>query len=258
MEVPHGCRQWPLLGVLLLSSAPALAQERSAVPNSTESVVSAVDVALTHRVIEADGTPSMPIATEVAFTLQKLRTRSGATKIRLTYRTPVPSERTQGQRHPLDGARVEYDPDAQSATVFDEAGQRANPRLSLSSSARLGSFDTWLDTLVFRSTDASARREALEQSYGRPAGRVGRLTRHVRTSGDTSEELLVDSTSALPVELNLRRQNALEGHVTIDYDVRPDGHLVRRRLRSEQVIDARSARRSVLSIEFSNVAAEGW
>lgn len=258
MEVPRGCRQWPVLGVLLLSSAaPALAQERSAA-HSTESVVSAVDVALTHRVIEADGTQSVPIATEVAFTLQKLRTPSGTTKIRLTYRTPAPNQRTQGQHHPLEGARVEYDPDAQSATVFDEAGQRANPRLVLSSSARLGSFDTWLDTLVFRSTDAAARREALERTYGRPAGRIGRLTRHVRTSGDTSEELLVDSISALPVELNLWRQNALEGHVTIDYAVRPDGHLVRRRLRSEQVIDAHSARRSVLSIEFSNVAAEGW
>ena len=153
---------------------------------------------------------------------------------------------------------MEYDPDASSTTVFDEAGQRANPRLSLASSARLGSFDTWLEALVFRSADAAARREALEQTHGRPAGRIGRLTRYVRTTGDLSEELLVDSTSGLPVEVNLRRQNALEGHITIDYAMRPDGHLVRRRLRSEQVIDARSARRSVVSIEFSNVAVEGW
>ena len=259
MEVPRGCISWSLLGVLLLSgAAPALAQDRSTASHPAELVVSAVDVALTHRVIEADGTQSMPIATEVAFTLQKLRTGSGATKIRLTYRTPGPNDRMQGRRHPLEGARVEYDPQAESATVFDQAGTRANPRLSFSSSARLGSFDAWLDALVFKSTDASARRATLEQTYGRPTGRVGRLTRHVRTSGDLSEELLVDSTSGLPVEMNVLRQNALESHVSIDYDVRPDGHLVRRRLRSEQVIDARSTRRSVLSVEFSNVAVEGW
>ena len=110
MEVPRGSMSWPLLGVLLLSSAaPALAQQRSAVPNPAEHIVSAVDVALTHRLIEANGTQSVPIATEVAFTLQKLRTLSGTTKIRLTYKTPGPNDRTQG-RHPLEGARVEYSP----------------------------------------------------------------------------------------------------------------------------------------------------
>ena len=67
----------------------------------------------------------------------------------------------------------------------------------------------------------------------------------------------MDPESALPVEVNVVRQNVLETHTTIEYGTIARGQLVRRRLRSEQLIDASSGRRSVVAVDFSNVAAEG-
>jgi hypothetical protein len=149
---------------------------------------------------------------------------------------------------------------SQSTTVFDEGGRRPNPRLSVgpSAPAALGSFDSWLRALVFEGADASSRRRALERSHGRPAGRVGRLTRYVQRRGDLAEELLVDPDSALPVEVNVARQNVLEAHTRIEYGAVSTGRLVRRRLQTEQLIEGGSGRRSVMSVDFSNVAAEGW
>jgi hypothetical protein len=252
---------WLLLGGLLSSSAvPAVAQERAPAPDASERILAAVDVALTHRVVEADGRQAMPIATESAFTLQKLRTRSGATKIRLTYRPPRSIDQTAVLRNPLEGARLEYDPASGSTTVFDQGGRRPNPRLSLSSSssAPLGSVESWLEALVFKAADVALRRQALERSHGRPVGRVGGLTRYLQHRGDVSEELLADPESALPVEVNVMRQDTLEGRITIDYDAARNSHLVLRRLQSEQLIDARSGRRSIVAVQFSNVAVEGW
>jgi hypothetical protein len=260
MQVPRGSIQWPLIGALLVwSAAPTLAQERPAHTGAAERILAAVDVVLTHRVVEADGKPAMPIATESAFRLQKLRTRSGATKIRLTYQRRNRGGAAPLFTNPLDDARVEYDPVAQSTTVFDETGRRPNPRLShaSASTAALGSFESWLEELVLRTGDAAARRQALERSHGRPVGRVGRLFRYLQNRGEVSEELLADQATGLPVEVNLVRQNTLEGHITIDYGTLPDRGFVRRRLQSEQVIDPHSGRRSVLAVEFSNIAVEG-
>ena len=115
--------------------------------------------------------------------------------------------------NPLDGARVEYDPASQSTIVFDEAGRRPNPRLSSAStsSTALGSVESWLEELVFRTSDADARREALERSHGRPVGRVGRLSRYLQNRGEVSEELLADQATALPVEVNLRAAEHARG-----------------------------------------------
>lgn len=165
-------------------------------------------------------------------------------------------------RTPLDAARVEYDLASQSTTVFDEGGNRPNPRLSIAPSALappagLGSFDSWFQSLVFKDADLPNRRQALERSHGRPAGRVGKLSRYVQPRGEFSEELLVDPASALPVEVNLTKQDALEAHTTIEYGTATKGQMVRRHLRTEQRLDGRSGRRSVVSVDFSNVAAEG-
>ena len=251
---------WSVLGLALLASASPLLAQPSPTTTPSEVVIAAVDVVVTHRVIEADGTSVPAISTDSAFTLQKLRTRSGATKIRLTYRRPTPASTAPAGRTPLDEARVEYDAVSGSTVVMDEGGRRVNPRLSVGppAPAALGSFDVWLQSLVFKSTDTAARREALERSHGRPAGRVGRLTRYLQPRGDASEELLVDPVSALPIEVNLVKHGVLEAHTTIEYASTPKGQLVRRRLQAEQLLEGGSGRRSVLSVDFSNVSAEGW
>lgn len=259
--LPH-VASWSVLACLA-GTSPVLAREQAA-PTNTDQIMAAVDVVLTHLVVEADGTPAGQISTESAFTLQKVRTRSGAVKIRLTYRRPKRDVAAKSMlRTPLDAARVEYDLASQSTTVFDEGGSRPNPRLlsiAPSPSAAppgLGSFDSWFQSLVFKDTDLANRRQALERSHGRPAGRVGRFTRYVQPRGEHAEELLVDPASALPVEVNLVKENQLEAHTTIEYGNASRGQMVRRRLRTEQRLDGGAGRRSVLSVDFSNVAAEG-
>ena len=111
MQVLRSSMPWSVLGIVLLTGvSPLLAREHMAASSASDHVVAAVDVVLTHRVIEADGTQAIPISTESAFTLQKLRTGSGATKIRLTYRQARPGVSASARRTPLVGARVEYDP----------------------------------------------------------------------------------------------------------------------------------------------------
>jgi hypothetical protein len=250
---------WSVFSLLLLAgTSPLFAQQPSTPAASSDRVLAAVDVVLTHRVIEADGAPAASISTESAFTLQKLRTKSGATKIRLTYRRATPS--STSLRTPLEEARVEYDVASGETMVMDEGGRRVNPRLSMGPSAptALGSFETWLQSLVFKSADSAGRRLALERTHGRPAGRVGRLTRYVQPRGDVSEELLVDPVSALPVEVKLLKQGVVEARTTIEYGAAPNGQLVRRRLQAEQLLEGGGGRRSVLSVDFSNVSVEGW
>lgn len=259
-QVPRNSVSWSVLGLALLAGTQPLLAQQPAPSATSELIVATVDIVLTHRVIEADGTPAPAISTESAFTLQKLRTKAGASKIRLTYRGATPRPTSPHAKTPLDEARVEYDVATRSTRIFDEGGGRANPRLSIGPSApvSLGSFDSWLQSLVFKSADSSSRRLALERTHGKPAGRVGRLTRYVQPRGEEAEELLVDPASALPVEVNVMKQGRLEAHTTIDYGSPATGQLVRRRLHTEQLIEGGSGRRSVLSVDFSNVSVEGW
>jgi hypothetical protein len=86
---------------------------------------------------------------------------------------------------------------------------------------------------------------------------VGRLARYLRTEGEVTEEVLADPGWGVPVEVSVLRRDAMQGHVTIEYETAPGGRLQRRRLSSEQVIDERTGRRAVLSVEFANIRVQG-
>lgn len=261
MEVPRGSMKVLPAWVLLMAGVSTPGAGRLVAAGevqATATVIASVDVRVTQRVLERDGSQAWPMSTQTSFTLQKLRTASGDTKISLAYRPTPQAARTPAVPNPLDDARVEYDPALGSTTVFDAGGRRANPRLSpeRTPTPALGSFDEWLQALVLRASDVPARREALERTHGRPVGTVGRLTRYVRTQGDTTEEVLADAAWGVPMEVNVLRQDVLEGHVTIEYEATPNGNLQRRRLQSEQLIDARTGRRAVLSVDFSNIVVQ--
>jgi hypothetical protein len=193
------------------------------------------------------------------FTLQKLRTADGRTRIVLAYRANTSAERTLAASHPLEGGRVEYDSATGAFAVYDQGGTRRNPRLSLDqpAGASIGTPGDWLDGLVLTAASAPARQRELEHTYGRAIGSAGRLTRHVRNRDDATEDVLIDPVWGVPVEATLTRQGAREGRVTFEYGPTPSGNLVRRAIRSERVIDA-GGRRFVLTMQFSNVRAEGW
>lgn len=220
-------------------------------------VLAAVDVEIAQRVIDADGSEPWPAPPPTAFTLQKLRTSNGSTKVVLTYRAANPAGRTPAMSHPLDGARVEYESSG-ALSVFDRSGTRRNPRLSTEASgASLGSPGNWLDELVLTLAGTSARRLEVERAYGRAVADAGRLRRYRQTRDGVTEDVLVDPAWGVPVEVARTRQDTFEGRVTFEYGSTPSGNLVRRAVRSERVIDARG-RRAIMAMQFSNVRAAGW
>ena len=250
-------RAW-LAAAALMCGVPLGATAQSGSP--AERVLAAVDVEITQRVSDANGAAEWPSQPPTAFTVQKLRTPDGATKIVLAYRATGISGRTLVSSHPLDGARVEYEASTGGLTVFDQGGTRRNPRLSLDgpSGASIGSPGEWLDGLVLAAATAPARRLELERIYGRAVGSAGRLTRYLQIRDGVSEQVLVDPLWDVPMEITVSRQGAREARVTFDYGPTPSGNLFRRAIRSERLIDPVAGRWSVLAMQFSNVRAEGW
>jgi len=220
-------------------------------------VLAAVDVEITQRVIDADGSEPWPATPPTAFTLQKLRTSDGSTKVVLTYRAANDAGRTPAMSLPLDGARVEYEPSG-AFSVFDRGGTRRNPRLSTEvSGASMGPPGEWLNELVLTAARTPARRLEVERVYGRAIAEAGRLRRYRQTRDGVTEDVLVDPAWGVPVEVARTRQDTFEGRVTFEYGSTPSGNLVRRAVRSERVIDARG-RRAIMAMQFSNVRAAGW
>jgi hypothetical protein len=218
-------------------------------------VLAAVDVEIVQRVIDADGSEPWPAPPPTAFTLQKLRTPNGSTKVVLTYRAANAAGRTPAMSHPLDGARVEYESSG-ALSVFDRGGTRRNPRLSTEASgASMG--PEWLDQLVLTAAGTPARRLEVERAYGRAVADAGRLRRYRQTRDGVTEDVLVDPAWGVPVEVTRTRQDGFDGRVTFEYGPTPSGNLVRRAVRSERVIDTRG-RRAIVAMQLSNVRAAGW
>jgi hypothetical protein len=246
-----------LAATALSCLAPAAIDAQPGSPS--DRVVAAVDVAVTQRVVDADGSSPWPAQAATAFTVQKLRTADGSTKIVLAYHAASAAARTPASSHPLDGARAEYDPSTAALSVFDRGGTRRNPRLSLDRPASaIGSPADWLDSLVLTAAAIPARRRELERSYGPPVGSAGRFTRYTHHRDGVSEEVLVDPSWAVPVAITVVQGDVREGRITFEYGATPSGNLFRRAVRSERVIDQAAGRRSVLAMQFSNVRADGW
>ena len=90
MEVSRGAMTCRAMCALLLAAAViAGADEVMAQDQARETVLASVDVRMTHRVLERDGSQAWPMPTPTAFTLQKLRTASGETRFALAYQ-PTP------------------------------------------------------------------------------------------------------------------------------------------------------------------------
>lgn len=113
----------------------------------------------------------------------------------------------------------------------------------------------WIDAFFATPAKQGGRRQALEQAFGKPVGRIRGLDRFERTEGNRRYEMLVDPTSAVLVEVNVVQDSVLLSHRTIGYGVLADGTLVKHVVRSER-LDPRGERRLVTSIEFSNIRLE--
>jgi len=181
-----------------------------------------------------------------------------------------------GSPAPLAITRIEDDEDGTPLRAFDSLGRRLRlPDLASpgggpgtaqpGAGTPAGFFATatdyrvantsWIDSFVAASANAAARQLALEKEFGKPTSLNG-LTRFAKTVGSSSEEVLVQPTSIIPVESNVSENTTLMAHRTFTYRPAYEGALVRARVHSEQRLSVTNSDRLVSDTSFANVALE--
>lgn len=216
-----------------------------------------VDISITHAVLDAQGNPVVPGGNPTVFTLARARRGAGwQTTVKYHRHAGLP---TRASAHPLDGARIEFDESSGTTRVYD-SDDELNSFLSNDAAGGLPTTinpGDWLEGVVAGADGRVARSRALQQKYGSAVGRVRGLDRFLATLDETVEEVLADPRSALPIEINTVRDGVLEHHMVFEYDRRPDGAWVRRRMRSEQLVPGSSGHRSRMAVEFTNLSVVG-
>lgn len=233
----------------LLAFAGQAASLQAAQPAFVSPPAVAVDVTVTHLVVQPDGSQS-PAAPPTTFTLERRHTSSGWTTV-MTYR-PAPAGAIPT---PLDGARVEYADGARGVKVYDQDG-RLNPRLSLEGERGLPVPDgaaSWLDGLLLDPRRSEERLLALRQRYGAPAGRVRGLHRFVAHSGERITEVLADPRSGVVMESTVTDDGELREHTRFEYTARADGSLFRHTIRNEQIPAEPGQERAIVTMAFANL-----
>ncbi len=106
---------------------------------------------------------------------------------------------------------------------------------------------------------AAERRRALQARYGSPAGRQQDRERFVRAEGELTEELVVDASTALPLEVNTRHQGRLVYRSSLSYGTLADGRYYRRVQRDESPTDPSNpdSTRHVITTSLTPVAGGG-
>jgi hypothetical protein len=234
---------------LLLVVADQSRSLRAAQPAAVSPAAVAVDVTVTHTLLNPDGSHAGPSSSPTTFTLERRHASSGWTTV-LRYRAAPDGALPT----PLDGARVEYADGARGLKVYDNDG-RLNTRLSQEADAGLPVFDgaaRWLDALLADPRQGDDRRLALRRAHGTPVGRVGRLDRYLSRNGGTVTEVLADRRTGVVMESSVARDGMLQQRVRFEYAARPDGSLFRHTIRTEQAT-AEGQERSMVTVAFSNL-----
>ena len=149
---------------------------------------------------------------------------------------------------------------AQLAAVRDAAASfKANLASTVAAGADLGTAPAdgrsreWVDHLLPTAAGRATRRAALTRSMGSPQGVVRGLERFVQNQDGATTEVLSDPTWSVPVEINVVRDGALVSHSVLSYDEDPGAGLVRRRIRSEQLLSPESGDRALVDFELANI-----
>lgn len=104
--------------------------------------------------------------------------------------------------------------------------------------------------------DATARRRDLTSRYGAATGTARRHERYVRSDGAGLEEVLVEPSTALPVEINTVRGGRLVSRSSMTYRSLADGRLYRAVQRDEAVVDA-DAHDGLRSVTITTITPAG-
>ncbi|MEO8483887.1 MAG: hypothetical protein ABI634_16880 [Acidobacteriota bacterium] len=237
--------------------------------------------------VAADGTPLGVAAPGVVLHVDR-RLQAGHWRLTMTMsgvdRPTVTTPRgTTMLENPFVVSRLEYDEDAGGEPLlYDRAGRRIGVateeqrrRLGVAASLRRTTWDPdvlagqvgraavpaggrqMTTGLVAEAGQAPTRRQRLEARYGRVVGRVRGLDRFVLVTGSQTEEALVTTDSALPVEVNVARGGSLASHIRLTYDSNPAVGFVRRLLHGEEVSNEVSGARLVTDVEMANLVVDG-
>jgi len=111
----------------------------------------------------------------------------------------------------------------------------------------------WVEHLLPTAAGRGNRRAAFARDMGSPQGTVHGLERFVQDRDGNTTEVLSDPAWSVPVEINVARDGALVSHSILSYDEEPGVGLVRRRIRSEQLLSPESGDRALVDFELSNI-----
>jgi hypothetical protein len=262
-----------------LDAAPAPAQSKAPPATGSWNAFSA-DITIRHSRVKADGTPTGVVTPAVKHHWERRLTAAGWKSTMTLGSEPVVTvEGLNGRKrieNPFAITRIEDDEDGTPLRFFDRKGDQVRlpseadlPRFngtaspfpgseaSLASAVRPLSFSRdWSDALVASPERSATRRAALERRFGKPEGHVRALDRYLSTRGDETVEVLADPQLALPVEINVVREQTLVSHTTIGYVRGAGGSLIRRSLHMERTLPDASGERTVTDVEVDNVRLE--
>jgi hypothetical protein len=239
------------------------------------------DITIRHSRLNADGRPASGATPAMRYRWERRLTGTGW-KSTMTFENEAPvSVQSPGGRKQIENpfaiARIEDDEDGTPLRLFDRKGERVHVpselqlrrqfnrvsgplvanETAVANAVRPRTFGReWSEAILAMPSKAAARRAALERRFGTAAGRVGALDRFVSTRDQETTEVLADPQSALPLEINVVRSQALVSHTTVGYVRGEGGALIRRSLRIERAIPDTAGERTVTDVEINDVRLE--
>ena len=161
-------------------------------------------------------------------------------------------------------ARVEDDEDGSPARAYDTRGRLLKPFVSPVSLLDAAGTPTpmprsggreWIDAFVATTANKARRVQDFERRFGRGVKTAG-VNRYVRVDGDVSEEALVQSRTAVPLEMNSARHGVSTARRAFTYGAAPDNAVVRTAVHSDTLISGGGDERAIIETAFSNICLE--
>lgn len=258
-------------------------REQTTAPTTVTWDKFSADLSLRQSFIKANGAPQQAQPPATAFRLERSRSSRGwRTVITLSNIDRVTFKATGTIRtaeNPYVIARMESDGDGQPPRLYNLKGQlvtlpTAIDRQLLSApvpsafkvpdwnalairvatTALLPAQDAWIDSVIATPDRRTSRRQAIEARFGPARGRVSGLDQYLATTGDVTNEMLVNTDMVVPLEINTALRGTLTTRTMFGHEPKPGGVFVRRFSHAERTLPEAAGARAVTDIEMTNVA----
>jgi hypothetical protein len=264
------------------SLAAAPAKEAADVPEGWNEF--SVDISIRRSRVDKDGKPKGPAEPDQTYRLQREQTGAGWKTVFTRTSAAKPVVHSVEGRRELDLAsdvvpvRIEDDEDGTPLRFYNARGKRLDPAsldelkrkglpdftapFPLDRIPKTGSSDVrrpvgreFAEAFVTTKDKKDKRQKAFEQKFGKARGQVRGLDQFRIPEADGEAEVLVDREFNVPLEMNQIRQGALVSRTVVGYERTPADALVRRSIRTEQVIpdERNEGDRLISDVQFTNV-----